>query len=226
MSLRAFFASPFRDEFRWIRNAVATAARMMNVELRVVDEVVPPGSNILTSIHQEIEEADFGIALLSTLNPNVVYEVGRLLQASKPTILLADNETFKELPFDLRTFAFLVYSAAEKDEKGLIDVIARSIAQVREALNPETRSHFRTETPRPIKSATGQQVSTFQAIDFENIRREAERRMGKSDCTTHDIVSYDTGSFKGWNQTVGCPCGDEILIIVDLNGNITRTRVK
>jgi hypothetical protein len=30
----AFFASPFKPEYRWVRNAVAKAARELQVELR------------------------------------------------------------------------------------------------------------------------------------------------------------------------------------------------
>jgi nucleoside 2-deoxyribosyltransferase len=94
-TLRAFYASPFAPEFRWIRNAVATACREQDVELRAVDEIVSPGANIIFAIHQEINECDFALAVLTGNNPNVYYELGRLFQASKPTILLASQDALK-----------------------------------------------------------------------------------------------------------------------------------
>jgi hypothetical protein len=47
-----------------------------------------------------------------------------------------------------------------------------------------------------------------------------------SSCKTVDIRNYDTDSFKGWNQTLDCPCGDSVVIVIDLNGDIKRVRVK
>src|SRR5664279_5799719 len=101
--LQAFYASPFAPEFGWIRDAVARACRQYDVVLRAVDEITMPGGDIVQTIHQEIDDCDFGIAILTGSNPNVFYELGRLLQASKPTILLASRDAFASLPFDIRT---------------------------------------------------------------------------------------------------------------------------
>jgi nucleoside 2-deoxyribosyltransferase len=90
--LKAFYASPFSEEFRWVRDAVATACREHEVELRAVDEIVIPGGNIVHAIHQEIDDCDFAFAVLTDSNPNVFYELGRLLQASKPTVLLISEK--------------------------------------------------------------------------------------------------------------------------------------
>ena len=46
--LRAFFASPFQPDLLWVRDAVAAACREMEIELRVVDEVVVPVRVLLT----------------------------------------------------------------------------------------------------------------------------------------------------------------------------------
>jgi len=69
--LKAFYASPYAEEFRWIRDSVASACREHEVDLRSVDEIMIPGGNIVHAIHQEIEECDFAFAVLTDSNPNV-----------------------------------------------------------------------------------------------------------------------------------------------------------
>src|SRR5205809_6434967 len=117
--LRAFFASPFNPDFLWIRDGVAAACREMGVDLRAVDEIVSPGRSIIDAIHLEIAAADIGIAVVSDFNRNVMYELGQLFGQGKPTILLADAESIKHLPFDLRSFSTLSYDARAKNRRDL-----------------------------------------------------------------------------------------------------------
>ena len=218
--LRAFYASPFAPEYRWVRDAVATACRQHDVQLRAIDEVVQPGANIIHAIHQEIDECDFACAVLTGNNPNVFYELGRLFQASKPTILLTSKAGIASLPFDVRTFSVLAYDGAAPDLSGVTDMVGNAIGRVRLALNPKTRG-------RALQSAAVSAASsTVLTIDFERIRQDAEKMVGKNGCKTVDIQNYDTEFFKGWNQILDCPCGDSVVIVIDLNGDIKRVRVK
>jgi len=217
--LKAFYASPFSEEFRWIRDAVATACREQEVELRAVDEIVIPGGNIVHAIHQEIDECDFAFAVLTDSNPNVFYELGRLLQASKPTVLLISEKQLSALPFDVRAFSVLGYGLKEQHHE-LTASVGNAIGKVRLALDPETRS----------KSIEAQTVSAKTLIvaylDFEKIRTDAQGMLGADDCETIEVRNYDTDSFKGWNQILECPNGDVIVIVIDLNGDIVRVRKK
>ena len=219
-TLRAFYASPFAPDYRWLREAVAMACRQQDVELRVVDEIVLPGANIIQAIHQEIDECDFSFAVLTGNNPNVYYELGRLFQASKPTILLTSKVGISSLPFDVRTFAVLAYDGKAQDINAVANLVGNAIGRVRLALDPATRG--RTLQTASVIAAT----SAIVSLDFEQIRQDAENRLGKSGCKTVDIQNYDTDSFKGWNQTLDCPCGDTVVIVIDLNGDIKRVRVK
>ncbi len=219
-SLRAFYASPFAPEFLWIRNAVAAACRQHEVDLRVIDEVVSPGSNIIHAIHQEIDECDFSFAVLTGNNPNVFYELGRLFQASKPTVLLASKEGVSSLPFDVRTFSVLGYDSKKQDEVGLSSSVGNAIGKIRLALNPKTRQN--TLQAAVVSRAT----HIVAGLDFEQSRRDAEAMVGKSGCKTVDIQNYDTDSFKGWNLIIDCPCGDTVVVVIDLNGDIKRVKVK
>lgn len=220
-SLKAFYASPFAPEFLWVRNAVAKACREHNIQLRVVDEIVVPGGNIVHAIHQEIDECDFAIAVLTGNNPNVFYELGRLFQASKATILLASQHAFATLPFDVRTFAILTYDSSTRDEIGLSVSVGNAIAKVRLALSPTTRQ----KTLKAAGVSRSGQIAV-EVVDFERIRNDAEAMIGKNGCKTVDIQNHDTDSFKGWNQTIDCPCGDSVVIVIDLNGDIKRVKVK
>src|SRR5262245_50795634 len=132
--LRVFFASPFRPKYKWIRNGVAEACRGLNMEFRAADEVAPPGANIISVLHQEIANCDLAVALLTSFNPNVMYEIGRLHQMSKPTIMLADPPTLDSPPFDLRTFSIIRYEPKSKSEEDLNKVVSAALAQARECL--------------------------------------------------------------------------------------------
>ncbi len=219
-TLRAFFASPFAEEHRWVREAIADACRQHNVTLRAVDEVVTLGTNIISAIHAEIDDCDFAFAVLTGNNPNVFYELGRLLQASKPTILLTRTDGMKSIPFDVRTNSILAYDQNSKDRSVLANAIGNAIGKMRMALNPLTRR--RTPNTEVLAAA----ASSILAIDFEEMRREAERRLGKNGCKTIDITTHDSDVFKGWNQILDCPCGDQVIIIIDLNGEIKRVRTR
>jgi nucleoside 2-deoxyribosyltransferase len=227
--LKAFLASPFAQEYRWIRNAAAKACRELNVDLRVIDEVVTPGADIISAIHQEIESADLAFAVLTGYNPNVMYELGRLLQASKPTILIIEKGSFSTMPFDIRSFAAITYDAGQKNEEDLAAVAIRALSKVKEALSIRGRqqiaagSFIREVTPTVTAAY---RVASMLAFDFEDTRREAEKRMGKKGCTSIDIQAKDTADFKGWHQVLRCACGDDILVVVDLNGEIVRTKIR
>jgi len=219
-TLRAFYASPFAPEFRWVRNAVAKACREHDVELRAVDEVIKPGGNIIHAIHQEIDECDFAFVVLTGNNPNVFYELGRLFQASKPTILIASQDAFATLPFDVRTFAVLGYDSSRRDELALSTAVGNAVGKVRVALNPRTRK-------KALQAAAVSRTShVVVQVDFEQIRKDAESMLGNTVFKTVDIQNHDTNSFKGWNQIIECPCGDTVVVIIDLNGDIKRVKVK
>jgi hypothetical protein len=219
-TLRAFFASPFAAEYTWVRNAVAKACREHEVELRAVDEIIQPGANIIHAIHQEIDECDFAFAVLTGSNPNVFYELGRLFQASKPTILLSSEEAFATLPFDVRTFAVLAYDESRRDQSALSATVGGAIGKVRLALDPKTRKKTLQS------SVVSRTTHVVVHVDFEQVRRDAESMVGKSGCKTVDVQNHDTDSFKGWNQIIDCPCGDTVVVVIDLNGDIKRVRVK
>jgi nucleoside 2-deoxyribosyltransferase len=229
-TIKAFYASPYAPEYGWIRDAVAAACRQHNIALRVVDEVAPPGENINELMNQEIADADLAIALLTGLNPNVMYELGRLLAESKPTILLADEDTFKSMPFDLRSFASIQYDSMLKNKEELTLIVSSAIGRIISLRSFENRKKLLAGTLpwQPIPSVpSASLVSSSEEIDFEGKRKDAERRLGKKLCKTVEIEaqSDDDGSTAGYIQTLKCQDGDKVIIIIDQNGEIKRIKV-
>lgn len=143
-----------------------------------------------------------------------------MLQASKPTVLMATTDELGKLPFDVRTFAVLGYDGASANASDLSSALGSAIDKVRLALDPKTRS-------QTLDTAMDFRTSGFRIhVDFERIRKEAEVRLGKSGCKTVDLQEYDTDTFKGWHQILDCTCGDSVLVVIDLNGDIKRVKVK
>ena len=76
---------------------------------------VPPAATGSTMIHAEIirnlEQANFVLCDLSTLNPNVFFELGIRTSLDRPVILVKDNLTDK-IPFDLNAINTLTYDSS------------------------------------------------------------------------------------------------------------------
>ena len=221
---RLFLAIPYAAEFKWVRDAIATACREHGVQLRSIDEVIRPGGEILAAIHEEIDAADLGAAVVSGLNANVIYELGRLHQASKPTIVVASSDT--TVPFDLRTFSRIEYKPDPDRRRDLELVFSNSLAKLLYALSTEGRDAIaagKFDKGGLFAHGKSREVSLL-TIDFEAKRREAEEMLGKSDCETSEIRSFDSDSFKGWHQLISCPDGDDVRIVIDMNGEIKRVK--
>ena len=230
--LRAFFASPFAPEYRWIRDAAATACREMEVEFRAVDEMVLPGAPVIDTMHAEIATCDIGIAVITGYNRNVMYELGRLLGQSKPTILLADAESIGQIPFDLRGFAIIRYDSVAQNGSDLTNIVAKSLARLKEAQGTQFLQRIATSQPLPASfstlsvSLTASEVQSVPKIDWDAIKGEAERMLGKRGCKSTEVAIIESDEMKGWRQTLDCPCGDTVIVIVDMNGDIKRAKIR
>lgn len=223
----AFFASPYSKEFQWVRNAVATACRELNIEFRSVDEIVLPGTNIVPAIHYEITQSSFAFVVISGLNPNVLYELGLLHSQSKPTVILTDQDTFESLPFDLRSLLVIRYDSKSKNEDELkIITSAAAIRILRMIEEPNLRSNIAVgnfEIPEVPTFDTAQ--LNIGQMDFEALKKLAEKAVGRKNCSTNNISEHDDGEIQGWKLKAKCPGGSRITVIIDLNGDIREVNV-
>jgi hypothetical protein len=228
----AFLAMPFRPELSWVREAIRRATQELAIQLRPVDEVLAAGDDIVAGIRQEIRECTLAYVVLIDLNPNVMYELGLLHEASKPTILLADKETVSRLPFDIRTRMVITFErredAAEELKRAVITATGRLLALFEPAARQQIVSAPAALPPPSFQGLLGvQRVQlSIAKFDWEKIKNDGARAVGRKGCTTNNISSHDDGAFKGWRLRARCTGGETITIYVDLNGDIASVDVQ
>lgn len=105
---KAFVLMPFDPEFTAIYDdLIKLALEEAGYDVKRADSLIDL-QNILCTIIQGISEANLVVAELTTLNPNVLYELGLCHGLQIPTILI--TQSLDEVPFDLRPYKILVYS--------------------------------------------------------------------------------------------------------------------
>ncbi len=223
---RAFLAMPFRPELRWVREAIRQATRELAIQLRAVDETLGPGEEIVGGIRQEIRLCSLAYVVLTDLNPNVMYELGLLHEASKPTILLADRETLNHLPFDIRTRMVVTFEKYQQAADDLTQAVINATGRLLALFDPSVRAEAVNARPTPHAAhGHGVQLSISQ-FDWEKIKNDGARAVGRKGCSTNNISSHDDGDFKGWRLKARCSGGDTIYVFVDLNGDIASVDVQ
>lgn len=107
-SFKAFVLMPFDSEFNSIYDdLIKPALEDAGYDVSKADSFLDQ-QNILRDIIKGIAMAQLVIADLTTLNPNVLYELGLCHGLKIPTILLA--QSMEEVPFDLRPYRIQIYS--------------------------------------------------------------------------------------------------------------------
>ncbi len=123
------FASPYNEIHQ---DVIKKVCEEFGLDARRADETYGPGL-ILADVTREITESEFVIAEITPANPNVYYELGFAHATNKPTILLADRQAIKQLPFDVSPFRVLFYensiAGKARFEEGLRKHIAAILAQ-------------------------------------------------------------------------------------------------
>ncbi len=121
----AFVVMQFSDPYQTLyTDVIEPVIKSEPYKLRVyhAGEVYRPGI-ILEDITAGIVEAKIVIAEITPPNQNVFYELGYAHALKKPTILLAESERAKDLPFDISGYRCLFYENSiggkKKVEEGL-----------------------------------------------------------------------------------------------------------
>ena len=139
-SLSAFVVMPFETEFDEIYTDLIVPALESEGFTAMRADSTLDQQNVLKDIVQGIAFSDLVIADLTSMNPNVLYELGLAHALRKPTILL--TQSIEAVPFDLRSYRMIVYSthyAKASALKNRLRDIARRLAEGRvEFGNPIT----------------------------------------------------------------------------------------
>lgn len=104
--LFAFVVMPFKAEHDELFQIIKDAARACDVYAERVDEQVFEAA-VIEHVHNQINKADFVIAVLTGLNPNVMYEFGYAVALRRTVISIYRRG--EQIPFDLNQQALVLY---------------------------------------------------------------------------------------------------------------------
>jgi len=223
---RAFLAMPFREDLRWVREAIRRATIELGIDLRAVDETLAVGDEIVSGIRQEIRDCALAYVVLTDLNPNVMYELGLLHEASKPTILLADKDGLAKLPFDIRTRMVVTFERRADASDDLKMAVVTATGRLLALFEPANRQEVLTAVAVPTKQSFHTVQVSVSQYDWEKIKNDGARAVGRKGCSTNNISPHDDGEFKGWRLKARCSGGDTIYVYVDINGDIASVDVQ
>jgi len=89
------------------------------------DKVYEPGA-ITTQIFYYLAKSEFCIADISSLNANVMYELGIAHTLTKPTITITSDDSGK-VPFDIASYRYIAY---RQTETGIRDLYANLVKAI------------------------------------------------------------------------------------------------
>jgi hypothetical protein len=77
---------------------------------------------------------------------------------------------------------------------------------------------------------TAQQIGAsalrIAKFEFEDIKNRAAKAVGRTGCTTSNIMALDEGSFRGWRLKAKCAGSATLIVKVDLNGEASEIDVQ
>lgn len=71
---------------------------------------IQPGALWVSAVTDAIKKADFIIADLTELNPNVIYEIGYAHALEKPVFMIVSRDASSDIPSDLTGYHLLFYA--------------------------------------------------------------------------------------------------------------------
>jgi hypothetical protein len=163
----------------------------------------------IDALHQQIRDAIVCLADISTLNPNVMYELGAAIHGEKPVVIIssAPSDTF---PFDIRHRKIIQYQKDSPSDFDLlkIEITTRLQAVVKSEANIES-----IVTASPLKSTHGLRPQEITALCLimagrnenlteQDIKGQMERAgymtfaaaLALTSLKRADLISLDQGS--------------------------------
>lgn len=164
---------PFDPEFdRVFEDLIKPALEEVGYDVNRADSLLNQ-HNILIDIVRGIAEADLVVADLTSVNPNVFYELGISHTMQRPTVLLAQTE--EGIPFDITSYRVIRYSVrfdeapklsqtlkelgvkAKSGKLGFGNPVSDFLPQIREPVLPQPikaeKATLETEGKKETKAA-------------------------------------------------------------------------
>jgi hypothetical protein len=136
---QAFVAMPFEEPFDTLyREVIAEVAeKECGFEINRVDEIAGPGI-ILDDIRRQIETSHVIVADVTSLNPNVFYEIGYAHALGKPVIILVrrnGDESSQNLPFDIRGYRAIYYDDTIGGKRRVEDALRKHFDALKDSFS-------------------------------------------------------------------------------------------
>lgn len=213
MKAKAFIVMPFAPEYDAIHLAIKQACEKVGIDAVRADEIMQPGP-IVNQVFDNISNADFVIAEVSSKNPNVYYEIALAHCAQKPSVLLARKNMIKELPFDIRHNRVISY--AERNLKDLTEVLSNTLTYLKDT--------FLDRKLHPILSEYVEELSSKRG-DSQTLLQEYIDRVAKEyGLTNARLVEQNYLDEDGFVVTIEDAFGEKVVFTVDANGMIRRKK--
>jgi hypothetical protein len=106
-----FIARPFDRKFDYISNAIEALFKKKRIRATTYRSVA--GSALVVSeMLFQINSAHFGIADITSLNSNVLFEIGAMIAVNKPLVIMRGKSDEAPLPFDIAGYECYRYAIA------------------------------------------------------------------------------------------------------------------
>lgn len=141
----------------------------------------PRPGEVITHIIENLVQSEFAIADLTGRNPNVFYELGVRHAVNDNTILIAQTE--EDIPFDLRTQRYIIYSldfaGGVQLRNALVEAIEDILRSPRKIDNPVRRYLFDREKEKIETKGTppGYDVVKELLTEMTTLRREFNEQL-------------------------------------------------
>src|SRR5689334_5587561 len=117
--MRIFLVLPLREEFNDISLAIRQVVETLGHTLVKIDELFTTGG-VSEQVQDEIRKASLIIGDISTLNPNVMFELGFAQSSDIPILALCQRGEF--IPFDVSSVRIIIY-----DRERLNDTLSKPL---------------------------------------------------------------------------------------------------
>lgn len=169
------------------RDFVASlSGALREVGHEVIDPFAAPfGSSLVSEVSASIRSSDAVVAILTSLNPNVFYELGLAAGANVPTLLAASSGS--AVPADAMAVPFVQIGGEVTRD---VQTIVRRVDELTRATPPSTPTFDSAESALHAAAENPAVLEAMSPVDFERLVMEFFREQGydvRAQAPTRDI---------------------------------------
>ena len=109
----ALILTPSSGDGHRVQHALRRGLERVGIRSVRLDDI-QPGALWTAAVTEAIKKADFIIADLTELNPNIIYEIGYAHALEKHVFLIVSRDAKADIPSDLTGYHYLFYADPEE----------------------------------------------------------------------------------------------------------------